>query len=265
MPKDDLTSYAYIENMELNANISSPVGLRNKLSISIEHAMHTSEGIRNLEINTTIDPQELLCLFGHSGSGKTTTLRILAGLTKPDKGRIVFGDKVWFDSELKINLPAQMRNVGFMFQDYALFPNMSIENNLLYAQKIKNKPEVDTLLELFDLELLRKRKPTQLSGGQKQRVALARALATKPSILLLDEPLSSLDYEMRANLQQEIRKAHEILQTITVMVSHDLPEVFELATSVIVIKNGTVMNSGKPEEVFDKHLHSSLAMRNPFS
>jgi molybdate transport system ATP-binding protein len=251
--------------MELNENISSPVGFRNKLSISIEHAMHTSEGLKNLVVNSTIDPQELLCLFGNSGSGKTTILRILAGLTKPDKGRIVFGDKVWFDSQLNINLPAQMRNVGFMFQDYALFPNMSIENNLYFAQKKKDKFEVDLLLELFNLELLRHRKPAQLSGGQKQRVALARALATKPSILLLDEPLSSLDYEMRANLQQEIRKAHEILQTITIMVSHDLPEVFELASSVLVIKNGAIINSGKPEVVFDKHLHPSQAIRNLIS
>ena len=145
------------------------------LFISIQHAMHTSDGNKMLEVNTQIMPHELLCLFGHSGAGKTTILRILAGLTKPDKGRIVFGNTVWFDSEKKINLPPQQRNVGFMFQDYALFPNMSIEKNIRFAQKEKDEAEVEKLLNLFDLTELRHRKPGQLSGGQKQRVALARA------------------------------------------------------------------------------------------
>jgi molybdate transport system ATP-binding protein len=251
-----------LDNSLQAAEIGDVLWNRSSLSISIQHAMHTSEGIRNLEVNSIIDPRELLCLFGHSGAGKTTLLRILAGLTKPDHGRIVFGDKVWFDSSLKINLSPQERNVGFMFQDYALFPNMSIEQNLRFAQKQKDETAVNELLQLFDLELLRKRKPTQLSGGQKQRVALARALATKPSILMLDEPLSSLGYEMRINLQQEIRKAHKLLQTITLMVSHDLPEVFELATSVILIKNGTVINSGKPEVVFESRLHPTMSTLN---
>ena len=220
------------------------------LFISIQHAMHTSEGKKMLEVNTRIMPHELLCLFGHSGAGKTTILRILAGLTKPDKGRIVFGDTVWFDSEKKINLPPQQRNVGFMFQDYALFPNMSIEKNIRFAQKEKDEAEVEKLLNLFDLTELRHRKPGQLSGGQKQRVALARALAAKPSVLMLDEPLSALDCEMRAALQHEIRKAHQLLKTITLMVSHDKHEIVKLSTSVMVLRNGTVEKCGKAEEIF---------------
>jgi molybdate transport system ATP-binding protein len=220
------------------------------LSISIQHAMHTSDGKKMLEVNTQIMPHELLCLFGHSGAGKTTILRILAGLTKPDKGRIVFGDTVWFDSEKKINLPPQQRNVGFMFQDYALFPNMSIEKNIRFAQKEKDEAEVEKLLLLFDLAELRHRKPGQLSGGQKQRVALARALAAKPSVLMLDEPLSALDCEMRAALQHEIRKAHQLLKTITLMVSHDKHEIIKLSTSVMVLRNGTVEKCGKAEDIF---------------
>lgn len=220
------------------------------LSISIQHTMHTSEGKKMLEVNTQIMPHELLCLFGHSGAGKTTILRILAGLTKPDKGRIAFGDTVWFDSEKKINLPPQQRNVGFMFQDYALFPNMSIEKNIRFAQKEKDEAEVEKLLNLFDLTELRHRKPGQLSGGQKQRVALARALAAKPSVLMLDEPLSALDCEMRAALQYEIRKAHQLLKTITLMVSHDKHEIVKLSTSVMVLRNGTVEKCGKAEEIF---------------
>jgi len=239
-------------NTQTNTNFNSPLGVRGSLSIFIQHAMHTSEGKKMLEVNTEIMPQELMCLFGHSGAGKTTILRILAGLTKPDKGRIVFDGTVWFDSEKKINLPPQQRNVGYMFQDYALFPNMSIEKNIRFAQKVKDEVEVEKLLVLFDLHSLRSRKPGQLSGGQKQRVALARALAAKPSLLMLDEPLSALDYEMRTALQDEIRKTHDLLQTITLMVSHDIPEVVQLATSVMVLRNGTVVNEGKPEEVFNK-------------
>jgi len=219
--------------------------------IDIQHTMQTSDGKKMLEVCTEIQDNELLCLFGHSGAGKTTLFRILTGLTKPDKGRIIFGDTVWYDSDKNICLPPQKRNVGFMFQDYALFPNMSIEKNIRYAQKEKDEENVDKLLLLFDLELLRNRKPHQLSGGQKQRVALARALAAKPSVLMLDEPLSALDYEMRSALQLEILKAHNLLQTITLMVSHDIPEVMQLATSVIVLKNGTVVNCGKPEDVFE--------------
>ena len=222
------------------------------LSVDIHHAMHTSEGKKTLNICTEINKQELLCLFGHSGAGKTTLLRILAGLTKPDSGRIVFEGRVWYDSDKNINIPPQARNVGYMFQDYALFPNMSIENNIRFAQKEKDQDTIEELLELFNLQSLRKRKPDQLSGGQKQRVALARALAAKPSILMLDEPLSALDFEMRLTLQKEIRKAHDLLHTITLMVSHDLQEVIHLASSVMVLKNGTVVNSGTTQEVFEQ-------------
>jgi molybdate transport system ATP-binding protein len=220
------------------------------LEINIQHAMLTSEGTKTLEVNTEIETQELLCLFGHSGAGKTTLLRILAGLTKPDKGRIVFDDTVWFDSEKKINLPPQKRNVGFMFQDYALFPNMSVEKNISFAQKEKDTAEVEKLISLFDLQSLKKQKPDKLSGGQKQRVALARALAAKPTLLMLDEPLSALDWDMRTELQDEIIKAHLLLNTVTLLVSHDVQEVNKVASSVIMLKNGEVIKRGVPAEVF---------------
>ncbi len=240
---------------ETNSKFPSPqgdgLGVR-LLSISIQHAMLTTEGKTNLEIDTVISDNELLCLFGHSGAGKTTLLRILAGLTKPDKGRITFDDQVWFDSDKKINLSPQQRNVGFMFQDYALFPNMSVEQNIRFAQKTKNAGEVDNLISLFDLQTLKKQKPAKLSGGQKQRVALARALAAKPNVLMLDEPLSALDYDMRLSLQQEIGKAHRLLNTVTLLVSHDIQEVHNLASTVLMLKNGKVIRRGKPEEVFNE-------------
>ena len=244
-----------MEDLRHRTSFNSPLGVGGSLSINIQREMLTSEGKTNLEIDTVISDNELLCLFGHSGAGKTTLLRILAGLTKPDKGRIVFNDTVWFDSEKKINLPPQERNVGYMFQDYALFPNMTVEKNISFGQKEKNKEEVDKLLELFDLEILKNQHPEKLSGGQKQRVALARALAAKPNVLLLDEPLSALDFDMRLALQHEIRKAHELLNTVTIMVSHDLQEVFHLASSVITLKNGTVTNVGKPADVFSEQTY----------
>lgn len=231
--------------------ILSPLELGgNSLKIDIQHAMLTTDGKKQLKVNRTMDKNELLCLFGHSGAGKTTLLRILAGLIKPDSGKIVFNDTVWFDSEKKINLSPQERNIGFMFQDYALFPNMSVEKNIRFAQKEKNQEEVDKLINLFDLHSLKREKPARLSGGQKQRVALARALAAKPTVLMLDEPLSALDYEMRVALQLEIIKAHQHLNTITLLVSHDIQEVRNMATSVMVLKNGDVVNGGSPDEVF---------------
>ena len=225
------------------------------LKIDIQRAMLSAEGKTNLEINTEIQDKELLCLFGHSGAGKTTLLRLLAGLTKPDKGRIVFNETVWFDSEKKINLPPQERNVGYMFQDYALFPNMTVEKNISFGQKEKNNEEVNKLMDLFELQLLRNQHPAKLSGCQKQRVALARALAAKPNVLLLDEPLSALDWDMRMELQDEIIKAHLLLNTITLLVSHDVLEVKKLASTVILLKNGTVINKGKPVDVFNPNLN----------
>ena len=218
--------------------------------IDIEKRMLTANGPMNLSIHTSIPAGELVALFGESGAGKTTLLRILAGLVTPDKGLIKFGSTVWFDSEKKINIPPQLRNISLMFQDYALFPNMTVEQNIQFAQPEKDQSKVNELLALFGLTEFRKRKPTGLSGGQKQRVALARALARKPQLLLLDEPLSALDAEMRITLQDEIAQAHQLLGVTTIMVSHDLNEVFRLATQVLCIENGSITRTGNPEEVF---------------
>lgn len=222
----------------------------NVIFIDIEKRMLTANGPMNLTVHTTIQAGELVALFGESGAGKTTLLRILAGLVTPDKGLIKFGSTVWFDSEKKINIPPQYRNISLMFQDYALFPNMTVEQNIQFAQPEKNQSKAIELLTLFGLTEFRKRKPSGLSGGQKQRVALARALARKPQLLLLDEPLSALDAEMRIALQDEIAQAHQLLGVTTIMVSHDLNEVFRLANQVLCIENGSITRTGNPEEVF---------------
>lgn len=218
--------------------------------IDVEKRMLTANGPMNLDIQATIPAGELVALFGESGAGKTTLLRILAGLVNPDKGLVRFGNTVCFDSAKRINILPQQRNISLMFQDYALFPNMTVEQNIQYAQPEKNKSTVNELLNLFGLSEFRKRKPNGLSGGQKQRVALARALARKPQLLLLDEPLSALDAEMRSTLQDEIAQAHQLLGVTTIMVSHDLNEVFRLASQVLCIENGAITRTGKPETVF---------------
>lgn len=220
------------------------------IEIDIEKMMVTVNGPVNLAIRTVVREGELVAIFGSSGAGKTTLLRILAGLIKPDRGLVKIGDSILFDSEKQINITPQNRNISLMFQDYALFPNMTVEQNIEFAQPVRNRKSVDELLSVFGLTEFRKRKPNGLSGGQKQRVALARALARKPQLLLLDEPLSALDAEMRTKLQDEIAQAHLLSGATTLLVSHDLNEVFRLASYVVCIENGVVSRFGKPGEVF---------------
>lgn len=207
------------------------------LTIDIQQPMLTSDGLAELNIQTVIDKGELVCLCGPSGSGKTTLLRLLAGLSKPKKGFIAFNDSTWCDTENRLFVPPRERRTGLMFQDYALFPNMTIEQQLRYAQTQRDESWIEELISLFGLKQLAKRKPHHLSGGQKQRVALARALASKPTLLLLDEPLSALDIELKQSIQEEIRKAHQLLDSVTLMVSHDPAEINDLSTSVLHIKS----------------------------
>lgn len=222
----------------------------NLIHIDVEKQLMAASGAVTLKVQLTIQQGELLVLFGPSGEGKTTILRMLAGLLRPDKGTIRYGSTVWFDSSSGIDLPPQKRNIGFVFQDYALFPAMTVAQNLHFAQPVADKEEVIRLLTLFGLMELSNRKPSQLSGGQKQRVALARALASKPSLLLLDEPLSALDTNMRRQLQNEIALAHRDQNTTTLMVSHDLAEVFRLASRVALLENHAVTRVGTADSLF---------------
>jgi molybdate transport system ATP-binding protein len=224
--------------------------------IDVEKMMLTANGPMKLSVQVSIQTGELVALFGQSGAGKTTLLKILAGLLTPDKGMIQFGNTVWFDSDKRINITPQKRNISLMFQDYALFPNMTVEQNIQFAQPRKNHTLVNEWLDMLGLTELRNRKPDGLSGGQKQRVALARALARKPQLLLLDEPLSALDAEMRNALQDEIARVQQISGITAIMVSHDLNEVFRLATHVLCIENGIITRKGSPDDVF---LDSSIS------
>lgn len=221
------------------------------IQINIIKPLHTAEGTINLTVNKEIQNGDFLTLFGKSGSGKTTLLRIIAGLETPQSGQIIVDGEIWFDSSKNINLTPQKRNVGFVFQDYALFPNMTIQQNLEFA--LDNKKElkrVKEILNIMEIENLANMKPENLSGGQKQRVALARTLMTNPKILLLDEPLSALDNSMRIKLQDELLAIHQRFNMTSILVSHDITEVFKLSTRVFKISSGEITEDGTPSSVF---------------
>jgi molybdate transport system ATP-binding protein len=211
-----------------------------------------------LDVSFTIEEGQFLAIYGNSGAGKTTLLRILAGLTEADKTQINVGDEVWDNSEKKIHLPVQKRSIGFVFQDYALFPNLTVKENLEFAlQKNDDGKIVSELIQLMELQSLQNSKPQNLSGGQKQRVALARAIVRKPKILLLDEPLSALDDEMRFKLQDYILKIHQKYQLTTIMISHSIPEIFKLSDKVIILDKGKIIKEGTPGNVFSEEKISS--------
>jgi len=228
------------------------------IELNFEKTLQGSNGKLLLQISEKIENRTFLTLFGESGSGKSTILNILAGISKPDKGEIIVDGQIWFSSKQKIDLPPQKRNIGFVFQDYSLFPNMSIEENLLYALGRGDKSDVEKILKITELSDLKNVKPKNLSGGQKQRVALARAVVRKPKLLLLDEPLSALDFVMRKKLQDELILIHKEFGVTTILVSHDISEIYKLATDILQIQNGKVIKRGSPSEIFGKSKNKGL-------
>ncbi|MDX4065066.1 ATP-binding cassette domain-containing protein [Aliarcobacter skirrowii] len=217
------------------------------ISLDIKKELHGSNGVMNLDINLSLQNREFVALSGVSGSGKTTLLRVLAGLEEAS-GEIIVDDEIWLNE--KIKKPIQKRDIGFVFQDYALFPNLSVIDNLLYVKKDKDLAK--QLLSLTDLYELKNRYPNSLSGGQKQRVSLCRALMKRPKILLMDEPLSALDPHMRLKLQDEILTLHKEFKTTTIMVSHDPSEMYKLASRVLVLKDGKIIDDGLPKDILLK-------------
>ena len=209
------------------------------------------DGKMELNVAMNIRKNSLTTIFGESGAGKTSILRMISGLMDPDNGNIEVNGKSWYNSSAGINLKTQNRRIGYVFQDYALFPNMTVKENLTYALEKRQDPGiVSELLDIIELENLKNRKSGTLSGGQKQRVSLARALVGNPDILLLDEPLSALDEGIRSKLQDYILMVHEKYKLTTILVSHDLPEIFKLSDQIFLLKKGKIERSGTPSEVF---------------
>lgn len=227
------------------------------ISINVTKNLLSADGPMPLSVNLTINRNDFYTFFGASGAGKTTTLRMLAGLTTPDSGEIIVDGNQWFNSVKKINVPARKRNIGFVFQDYSLFPTMTVRKNLEYAAG-KESGKIESILDIMKLRIFEHSKPSELSGGQRQRVALARALVQSPKILLLDEPLSALDNEMRRTLQNEICQIHKEFGLTSVIVTHDITEIFHLSNNVACFEHGKITRSGSPDTIFNQKLSSKF-------
>jgi len=206
----------------------------------------------NLDVAFSTD-QEILAILGPSGSGKTMTLQCIAGLLQPDEGYIKINDKVLFDSATGCNLPTQMRKVGFVFQNYALFPHLNVTQNIGYGIRHLTKKEIKArvfeLLEKMNIQKLGDRYPKQLSAGQQQRVAVARALAPEPEVLLLDEPFSALDSMVKERLQLELQAIQQFYRGNTLFVTHDLAEGYKLGSTIAVFESGRIVQQDNKEKV----------------
>lgn len=218
------------------------------LQINIKKAL----GDFRLDVKFTAE-EEIISILGASGCGKSMTLKCIAGVETPDEGRIVIGNRVLFDSEKKINLSPQKRKVGYLFQDYALFPNMTVEENIgagINLPRAERAKAVQEKIEAFFLRGLEKKRPAQLSGGQKQRTALARIMASEPEIIMLDEPFCALDSHLKWQLEQQMMDLLKTFNGTVLLVSHNRNEVFRFSDTIAVISDGRVDTVSKKEELF---------------
>jgi molybdate transport system ATP-binding protein len=213
-------------------------------------------------------PQGITILFGPSGAGKSTLLDCIAGLTRPEEGRIEIGGDVLFDSSRGIHLAAQKRRIAYVFQTLALFPHLSVEENVAYGlnnlEQEKRQERVGEILAAFRVEKLREQKPGEISGGEKQRVALARSLVTEPSLLLLDEPLTGLDAELKAAIVDDLRAWNTAKRIPILYVTHSREEVDALGERVLAMENGHIVSAGAPMEVLDAPRRKKLAQAAGF-
>ena len=225
-----------------------------KLNSLVKNFGGNSLAVDNLSV--TFPSGEFVCLLGPSGCGKTTTLRMIAGLERPDSGEILCGDQTYFSSNTGEYLKTEKRNLGLMFQSYALWPHMTVFQNIVFGLDMKNQSSsekdkrFEELENLFQLKNLKNRYPSELSGGQQQRVALARMLAVNPNLLLLDEPLSNLDSNLRLEMRAELKRLHQTLGCTIIFVTHDQMEAMTLATSIAVMNKGVIEQLAKPMEIY---------------
>ncbi len=212
-------------------------------SIDLSHSFSTFQGIQKIEANLQIPFGEFVSISGISGSGKTTFLRLISGLIQPKNGTICWGEQVWHDTKTKQCIPPQERNIGMVFQDYALFPNMNTLDNIIFACKEKvEKKYLQSILDTLGLYNYLTRYPHQLSGGQQQRVAIARALISKPALLLLDEPFSALDESLKKTIQSFIYEIHQQNSMTTLVVSHQISEIKPYAHRFLQFENEKLMD-----------------------
>ena len=212
-------------------------------SIDLFHSFSTFQGIQKIEANLQISLGEYVSISGISGSGKTTFLRLISGLIQPQNGTICWGEQVWHDTKTKQCIPPQERNIGMVFQDYALFPNMNTLDNIIFACKEKvEKKYLQSIVDTLGLDNYLTRYPYQLSGGQQQRVAIARALISKPALLLLDEPFSALDESLKKTVQSFIYEIHQQNSMTTFVVSHQISEIKPYAHRFLQFENEKLLD-----------------------
>ena len=222
------------------------------MEVHFQKELQGQAGVLNLEIDFNLEEGRFYALMGESGAGKTSILKAIAGLMKPDEGFVRFKEHIWFDSKTNVFVKPQLRKVGYVFQDYALFPNMTVGQNLKYALTDGNDRSIITeILDLMDIGSLVDRRPIELSGGQQQRVALARAILRQPDIVLLDEPLSALDLKMRRKLQDDLKSLHRHYGFTTLLVTHDESEVGKLADEVFILEKGRITQKGHPLDILN--------------
>ncbi len=210
------------------------------------------------DLTLEVQPGEFLVLLGPSGCGKTTTLRCVAGLESANEGTISFSDRIVFDASSKINVPPNKRNIGMVFQSYALWPHMTVRQNIGYPLRARRVGRatasewIEQVADLVDCGALLDRYPAQLSGGQQQRVALSRGLVARPDLVLFDEPLSNLDARLRDQVRSEIHELHERLHFTAIYVTHDQSEALALGDRLAIMRAGKIEQLGRPEEVFEE-------------
>jgi len=228
--------------------------------VELRKKLAAPQGPMLLDVKLELPAGAFAVLTGPSGSGKSMLLRLLAGLERPEEGRIALGDSVWQDSRQGLFLKPQDRSVGMVFQQYALFPHWSVRQNLRYAlPRGESASRIEELLDVMELGELGDRLPHLLSGGQQQRVALARALVRRPKLLLLDEPLSALDVRTRRRLQQYLLQLHRSYGLTILLVTHDPQEMMQLADQLIWLEAGRIVQQGDPQRILKIYLDTDTS------
>ncbi len=245
-----------------NSGMPGDSASRNVLTLQLHKRFSTAGRDFALDVSVTVNPG-ITILFGPSGAGKTTLLDCIAGLTIPDSGKIAVGDRILFDHPRHTNIPTQYRKLGYVFQDLALFPHLTVGKNVEYgladADKSERRKKSGAILESFRIAHLRDRKPAEISGGERQRVALARALVTDPCVLLLDEPLAALDAATKSKIIDDLRAWNAAHAIPILYVTHSREEVFALGDRVLVLENGRIIADGTPHGVMAAPRRESLA------
>lgn len=229
--------------------------------MKLDARIRKQAGSFSLDVAIQADSASLV-LWGASGAGKTMTLNCLAGFARPDSGRILAGDDLFFDAATRVHVPPQKRRCGYIFQDHALFPHMTVMENLTFAAGVsrqRSKAAIKQLVEAFELGEMVTRKPAQLSGGQQQRAALARAMVAQPRMLLLDEPTQGLDSRLKQSFFEILRQTRQRTDALIVLVTHDLDECFEMGDYVCLLSSGKIIQAGAREAVFAKPANIEVA------